>query len=121
MAKDKKQNQKWEFKVKCWNEVLNNKNIRYQEFGVYAYLWMKYHLEWGYANPSRETIFYELGINNRTFDRILKKLISEGHIEIKKGHKSCTTKYYLKSKPVETVETVEEWEVPNYYYESESE
>ena len=100
-------------KFELWDKVLKDDTIKYQEHSVYTYLWKYCNINTGYANPSRERIFKELGISNKTFDRLLKKLIDKGYIKTKKGHKNETTRYYLtlpteSTTPVEDFDNIEE-------------
>ena len=94
-----------EDKWKMVDEVIRNVNIRYNEFGVYMYLWKLTDIRTGYAYPSRERIFKELGISNKTFDRIIKTLVDEGHIRIVSGKKNVCTRYYLMFKDTKQVDT----------------
>ena len=92
-------------KWKMADEVIRNPNIRYNEFGVYMYLWKLTDINKGYAHPSREKIFKELGISNKTFDRIIKTLVDEGHIRVISGKKNVCTRYYLMFKDTKQVDT----------------
>ena len=53
---------------------------------IYALLQMHYNPDTGQCNPSQATLARECGITQSTASRHLKKLFSEGLIELKDGH-----------------------------------
>lgn len=109
-------------KNRLLQQVMDDKDITSTSLAVYVVIWKYYNTKYGYAYPTRRQICEKAHISIQTLDRALKILTDTGHIKIKSGKKTGkNTLYYLIDKPTETVETVEEWEVPNYYYNESEE